>query len=703
MAVRTDPEKKLQQLNLILEGKERRPASPMALPVSTNVGFDTPNKGGLTSNSNSAPKAVDMLIAGENRSHEGDTKPKKSQKRKRSKASGDTRSARKRRGPLHPSHISTSNGSAAIGSPLKGSKAAPDKLALPGGIGSAAALVSGFGKGRAVLVTRSHGASPRPSSAGLRAQGLTRPGDPSLHAAGSAARALSLNGKGGSNSSPEWTARERELLAKVSQLENHVEHVRTQLTATHKKFLDQQQSTKKCREKLLNVLRDKSRMDRKLREDRLARDTRVIGGIVQMQNSFSIHDVWEDGEMFKDLQRAKSGLEDEFESLLRRKKDLKQAKNKLRKRIGTSPTSSPSNTGSETEFPNPRPPGPTTQEQATHLSVQTEVYQLETSRLKKRQQELESRERELILLKHKQIKFIKMMRHEKRSAYQGRLLNERYLLLRLIGRGGFSEVWKAYDLNMHRDVACKIHALNEKWNDRKKENYTRHATREAHIQKQLDHPRIVHLYDVFGIDMNSFCTVLELCEGQDLDVYLKEKRPLPEREARSIIVQLFEGLCYLAQQKQPIIHYDLKPGNLLYHAGQIKITDFGLSKIMQKDQFEMELTSQGAGTYWYLPPECFLTGEDPPKISTGVDIWSAGCIFYEMIYGKRPFGHNMTQEKILGEGTILRADPVEFPANPKCSDEAKDLMRQCLTRDIKNRPGPLAIFQTHPYFAKLRG
>lgn len=666
-------EKKLHQLNLILEGKGAR--TPMNEPVSTSVGFDTPNKA-LTTNSNS----VDMLIDGENQSQDGNTKPKKSHKRKRSKASGDTRSARKRRGPLHPSHISNSNGAMNLGSPLK------DKASL----GGAARNPPGFGKGRAVLVTRSHGASPRPSSAQI----MTRPGDPSV--VGSSSRSLPA---GGTSKTP----RERELLAKVSQLENHVEHVRGQLTATHKKWLESQQNGAKCRDKLLEVLRDKARMDRKLREDKLAKDTRNIGGIVQMQNSFQIHDVWEDGGMFKELQRAKSDLEDEFESLLRRKKELKQAKNKLRKRIGTSPTSSPSNTGSETEFPNPRPPVPTTQEQATHLSVQTEVYQLEGSRLKKRQQELESRERDLILLKHKQIKFIKMMRHEKKSAYQGRLLNDRYLLLRLIGRGGFSEVWKAYDLDLHRDVACKIHALNEKWNDRKKENYTRHATREAHIQKQLDHPRIVHLYDVFGIDMNSFCTVLELCEGQDLDVYLKEKRPLPEREARAIIVQLFEGLCYLAQQKQPIIHYDLKPGNLLYHTGQIKITDFGLSKIMQKDQFEMELTSQGAGTYWYLPPECFLTGEDPPKISTGVDIWSAGCIFYEMIYAKRPFGHNMTQEKILGEGTILRADAPEFPANPKCSDEAKDLMRQCLTRDIKNRPGPLAIFQTHPYFAKLRG
>jgi tousled-like kinase len=72
--------------------------------------------------------------------------------------------------------------------------------------------------------------------------------------------------------------------------------------------------------------------------------------------------------------------------------------------------------------------------------------------------------------------------------------------------------------------------------------------------------------------------------------------------------------------------------------GELKITDFGLSKIMDSTKTNMELTSQGVGTYWYLPPECF---DQSPKISSKVDVWSAGVIFYEMLYGKKPFGHNM--------------------------------------------------------------
>lgn len=101
------------------------------------------------------------------------------------------------------------------------------------------------------------------------------------------------------------------------------------------------------------------------------------------------------------------------------------------------------------------------------------------------------------------------------------------------------------------------------------------------------------------------------------------------------------ALKYLNELKTPVIHYDLKPANILFtdlNNWHIKITDFGLSKIMpqnftETDQSGMELTSQGAGTYWYLPPECFVVGRTPPKITSKVDVWSIGVIFYQMLYG----------------------------------------------------------------------
>jgi len=91
---------------------------------------------------------------------------------------------------------------------------------------------------------------------------------------------------------------------------------------------------------------------------------------------------------------------------------------------------------------------------------------------------------------------------------------------------------------------------------------SRHALREYNIHKSLDHPRVVKLYDVFEIDANSFCTVLEYCDGHDLDFYLKQHKTIPEREARSIVMQVVSALKYLNEIKPPIIHYDLKPGEL---------------------------------------------------------------------------------------------------------------------------------------------
>src|SRR5690348_5101647 len=92
--------------------------------------------------------------------------------------------------------------------------------------------------------------------------------------------------------------------------------------------------------------------------------------------------------------------------------------------------------------------------------------------------------------------------------------------------------------------------------------------------------------------------------------------------------------------------------------------DFGLSKVIDDsnssdgDNGSVELTSIGAGTYWYLPPECFVgvggpsgssssSGTSVPRISSKVDVWSVGVIYYQMLYGKRPFGAGKTQEVIL--------------------------------------------------------
>jgi tousled-like kinase len=144
--------------------------------------------------------------------------------------------------------------------------------------------------------------------------------------------------------------------------------------------------------------------------------------------------------------------------------------------------------------------------------------------------------------------------------------------------------------------------------------------------------------------------------------------------------QLFLGLKYLANEK--VIHYDLKPGNLLIVNGSLKITDFGLAKELARDETQIDLTSQGAGTYYYLPPEC-LRADQPSRISAKVDVWSAGVIFYQLLYGKKPFGEGQSQAQMAREEHNYRP---AFPETPKVSDEAKELIRHCLTVEVLDRP-----------------
>ncbi|EHB06918.1 Serine/threonine-protein kinase tousled-like 2 [Heterocephalus glaber] len=260
----------------------------------------------------------------------------------------------------------------------------------------------------------------------------------------------------------------------------------------------------------------------------------------------------------------------------------------------------------------------------------------------------QAEEQQKVLEKYKElhIRELKRIHNEDNSQFKDHpTLNDRYLLLYLLGREGFNEVYKVFDLTGQRYVAVKIHQSNKNWREEKKENYHKLVCREYRIHKELDHPRIVKLYDYFSLDTDSFCAELKYCEGNDLDFYLKQHKLMLEKEARSIIMQIVNALKYLSEIKPPIIHYDLKPGNILLvngtACGEIKITDFGLSEIMDDDSYNsvdgMQPTSQGAGTYWYLPPECFVVGKEPPKISNKVDAWSVGVIFYQCLYGRKPF------------------------------------------------------------------
>lgn len=438
------------------------------------------------------------------------------------------------------------------------------------------------------------------------------------------------------------------------------------------------------------------KLRREIAERALFEDGERIGHAVVERNGMGagVTEVWQDGREWQEVDFEIKKLQEEREALERRRKDVVRRKRRdgganVDGDVGCAFRDAVMNAGVSYE------------DSAEYAGEVDEICRVRLQSIKRLESSLVERKSKLKRERDLLIREVRRQSDEKQSVFGDcRTLQDRYVLLNMLGRGGFSEVFKALDLKEGVYVACKIHQLANNWSEEKKRNFIKHAMREYEIHKSLRHPRIVRLVDIFEIDESCFCTVLEFCDGCDLDSYLRQHRVLGEKEARCITTQILSGLLYLSEQKRRIIHYDLKPGNILLRNCEVQITDFGLSKIMGESQTTrdgMELTSQGAGTMWYLPPECFETGGGA-RISNKVDVWSTGVILFQMIYGKKPFGHDQSQERMFVEKTVQK-EHLRFPPKPAVSDLAKEFMTLCLTRNPNARPDARQLL-SHPFIRR---
>ncbi|PAV84329.1 hypothetical protein WR25_19432 [Diploscapter pachys] len=492
-------------------------------------------------------------------------------------------------------------------------------------------------------------------------------------------------------------------LEEIAKRDRLIEDYRKQIEELQAKVLNERRKNDASKETIKRLLMEKNEMDRKALREKTMADNPRLGYYKLVRTGDSFKDQWQDGFAFEELAKKGEQIVSErneiatASTLLKKRKPLgigkegastskRSASNSLNAQFASmdSGGQQPSTSASLDDAIFRRPEEPKEINYQEYIELE-EIYKLRREHLKKEEADLAMEKEKLEKERQLHLRELKRSSNEMASSYKDHaLLNKRYLMLSLLGKGGFSEVWRAFDLEENRYVACKIHHVNKDWKEEKKANYVKHAMREKDIHKTLDHCRIVKLYDLFTIDNHSFCTVLEYCPGNDLDFYLKQNKQISEKEARSIIMQVVSALVYLNEKRDPIIHYDLKPANILLESGNacgaIKITDFGLSKVMEGSMGhddDIELTSQFAGTYWYLPPETFIVNP-PPKISCKVDVWSVGVIFYQCIYGKKPFGDSLTQQKILELNTIVNAKEVAFPPKPQVSSVAQDFIRRCL-------------------------
>ena len=429
---------------------------------------------------------------------------------------------------------------------------------------------------------------------------------------------------------------------------------------------------KRCRLDISNMAKEISALQREKKNKWINEQEYNLGKFgIQRFSHGQIMDYWEDGKKIIELKKNLENIKIQKEELDKQKKKLASSKNKKNQNMEENGI----NTGNNNNI--------------SEIEDSKELLSFKMMQLQKEEIELKETKNKLEIEKSILIHEINLYNQEtKCSFYQKKegwpLLGGRYQIIGLLGKGGYSEVYKAYDLENHMYVACKLHQLNQNWREEVKDNYIKHTVRENQIHQEINHSKIVRHFDTIEIDNNSFCTVLEYCSGPDLATYLQRNRFVQEKEARIIITQILEGLEYLNKLPNKIIHYDLKPENIIFNNMEVKISDFGLAKIVESNTDRVQLTSQGVGTYWYLPPECFEEKKNV-DISSKVDIWSVGVILFEMFFRKKPFGQNYTQDKLLKDHVMQNAKVVDIPSKPNISEECKDFIKRCLAYHPEDR------------------
>src|SRR5438132_7101154 len=211
------------------------------------------------------------------------------------------------------------------------------------------------------------------------------------------------------------------------------------------------------------------------------------------------------------------------------------------------------------------------------------------------------------------------------APHTGDRIAERYELEVLVGTGGMSSVFCAYDTQLDRRVAIKI--LHERLAD--DSEYVERFRREARAVAQLAHPNIVTVIDR-GEDEGRQYIVFEFVDGENLKELIERTGPLPVRRVLELGTEIARGLAFA--HENGLVHRDVKPQNVLLNGdGQAKVTDFGIARTLDVDGVTQ--TGTVLGTSNYIAPE--QASGQPVDVQT--DVYSLGVVLYELLVGDVPF------------------------------------------------------------------
>lgn len=249
----------------------------------------------------------------------------------------------------------------------------------------------------------------------------------------------------------------------------------------------------------------------------------------------------------------------------------------------------------------------------------------------------------------------------------GEIINDRYFLVRSIGRGSFGEVWLATDQKLGLNIAIKIYiALDSKGLEEFKNEFKN--------VRHLNHPNLLRP-DYYDHSENNPYLVMTYCPETVGDKVGK----MSEQDVWALIKDVSAGLEYL--HKMDIVHRDIKPDNILRNDQNVYvISDFGLSQKMRSTLRNASARSNNnknsmSGTVGYMAPEMFSA---KPNAVKATDIWALGATIYEVITGEMPF---------CGQGGVMELHGAELPDLPSnYGATLSNLMHRCLSKDPWDRP-----------------
>ncbi len=263
------------------------------------------------------------------------------------------------------------------------------------------------------------------------------------------------------------------------------------------------------------------------------------------------------------------------------------------------------------------------------------------------------------------------------------LIQGRYRLLDLIGRGGMGEVWRARDESLGRRVAVKcLKPLAEHGDSAFMRVLRERFRREARVAAALQHRGVTVVHD-FGEHEGQLYLVMELLEGRNLSQLLEDDKqsPLPVIEVIEVAEQVAAALAYT--HDQGIVHRDLKPANVMRTGdGTVKICDFGIARLGHDIGFTAKLTGTGIamGTPHYMSPEQ-IAGTTVDHRS---DLYSLGCVLYEIATGAPPFEGGDAWSVLVGHRDATPPPP--RARRPELPRALEHIILGLLAKDPDQRP-----------------